>query len=203
MLYSQDTRPSPGHARDGHLHREDPFGHRRFCGAELAARATVDLADSTASELHVIHVGVVPNFLIKDPAAVGYDCKLYEELERESREVLRKLTWRVKVAGGTVAHLRMGRPDQEIVELGASMIVMGSRGHGGLRRVLRRSVSDQVIRHAPCPVLVVRPEKDARETAPSLRKSSIARYETPNKLSARRRVRRAVLPRSRKVETTS
>lgn len=140
--------------------------------AELAARAAVDLADSTGSELHVIHVGVVPNFLIKDPAAVGYDCKLYEDLERESREVLRKLTWRVKVAGRTVAgaHLRMGRPDQEIVELGeeigAGVIVMGSRGRGGLRRILAGSVSDQVIRHAPCPVLVVRPEKGARETAP-------------------------------------
>ncbi len=133
----------------------------------------VDLADSTDSELHVIHVGVVPNFLIKDPAAVGYDCKLYEKLERESREVLRKLTWRVKVAGGTVAgaHLRVGRPDQEIVELsqeiGASIIVVGSRGRGRLRQVLAGSVSDQVIRHAPCPVLVARPAKDACETAPS------------------------------------
>jgi nucleotide-binding universal stress UspA family protein len=33
---------------------------------------------------------------------------------------------------------------------------MGSRGHGGIRRALLGSVSDPVVRHAHCPVLVVR-----------------------------------------------
>jgi nucleotide-binding universal stress UspA family protein len=41
-------------------------------------------------------------------------------------------------------------------ELGAWMIVMGSRGHGGIRRVLMGSVSDCVVRHAHCPVMIVR-----------------------------------------------
>jgi nucleotide-binding universal stress UspA family protein len=45
-------------------------------------------------------------------------------------------------------------------ELGADLIVMGCRGHGGIRRVIEGSVSDGVIRHARCPVLVVRPEKE-------------------------------------------
>jgi nucleotide-binding universal stress UspA family protein len=40
---------------------------------------------------------------------------------------------------------------------------MGSRGLGGVRRALMGSVSDSVVRHAPCPVLVVRPE-DTRAT---------------------------------------
>jgi nucleotide-binding universal stress UspA family protein len=44
-------------------------------------------------------------------------------------------------------------------ELGADLIVMGSRGLGGVRRALMGSVSDSVVRHAHCPVLVVRPEK--------------------------------------------
>lgn len=37
---------------------------------------------------------------------------------------------------------------------GADVIVLGSRGHGGLRRAVLGSVSDHVIRHAPCSVLV-------------------------------------------------
>ena len=41
-------------------------------------------------------------------------------------------------------------------ELGAGMIVVGSRGLGGVRRALMGSVSDSVVRHAHCPVLVVR-----------------------------------------------
>jgi nucleotide-binding universal stress UspA family protein len=134
--------------------------------AELATIRAVDLAQSTDSELHVVHVGVVPTLLVSYPGALGYDGKLYEQLEEESRELLRKESWRVKAAGGTVAgaHLRMGSADLEIVglaeELGADLIVMGCRGHRGIRRAIEGSISDGVIRHAPCPVLVVRPEKE-------------------------------------------
>jgi nucleotide-binding universal stress UspA family protein len=43
-------------------------------------------------------------------------------------------------------------------ELGAGLIVMGSRGLGRIRRALMGSVSDSVVRHAHCPVMVVREE---------------------------------------------
>jgi hypothetical protein len=39
---------------------------------------------------------------------------------------------------------------------GADLAVLGSRGLGGMRRALIGSVSDSVVRHADCPVLVVR-----------------------------------------------
>lgn len=138
--------------------------------AELAALRAVELAQKTDSELHVVHVGLVPSFLMSDPATRTYDRSLYEEMEEESRELLRKLSWRVKVAGGTVAgtHLRMGEVDLEIVglakELEAGLIVMGCRGHRGIRRAIEGSISDAVIRHAPCPVLVVRSHERAEAT---------------------------------------
>jgi len=138
--------------------------------AELAALRAVELAQSTDSELHVVHVGLVPSFLMSDPATRGYDRRLYEEIEEESRELLRKMSWRVKVAGGTVAgaHLRMGEVDLEIVglakKLEAGLIVMGCRGHRGIRRAIAGSISDAVIRHAPCPVLVVRSHEGAEAT---------------------------------------
>ena len=134
--------------------------------AELAAQRAVDLVQRTGSELHVVYVEPMPNFLLGGGGTPGYDRMLYERIEQESRELLRRLSWRVKVAGGTVAgsHLRMGPVDLEIVglarELGADLIVMGSRGRRGIRRVIEGSISDAVIRHAPCPVLVVRsPER--------------------------------------------
>jgi nucleotide-binding universal stress UspA family protein len=54
----------------------------------------------------------------------------------------------------------MGTPAAEVVdlaeELGVGLIVVGSRGLGGIRRALIGSVSDSMVRHAHCPVLVVR-----------------------------------------------
>ena len=62
----------------------------------------------------------------------------------------------------TEAHLMSGRADEEIIflaeQVGADLVVVGSRCLGGLRRTLVGSVSDSVVRHAHCPDLVVRRE---------------------------------------------
>jgi nucleotide-binding universal stress UspA family protein len=132
--------------------------------AELATRKAVDLANGTDSELHVVHVGQLPNFLMKDLDTLGFDRTLYDKIERESLEMLWRLTWRVKAASGTVAgaHLRMGGVAEEIValakDLEANLIVMGSRGHGGVRRAIEGSISDVIVRRAHCPVMTVRTE---------------------------------------------
>ena len=138
-------------------------------GAELAASRAVELVQRTGSELHLVHVGCAPVFLMSYPGALGYNRILYEQIEGEARGLLRKLAWRVKVAGGDVAgaHLRMGEVDLEIVglakKLGVDLIVMGCRGRGGIRRAAGGSVSDAVIRNAPCPVLVV-PSNEMAQT---------------------------------------
>jgi nucleotide-binding universal stress UspA family protein len=131
--------------------------------AQLAATTAADLAKSTGSELHVVHVGEMP--LVYHPERHAYRAE-YEEHEKEAQQLLEAEVERVKEAGATVAqsHLRMGRADaradEEIVELAqsidAGLIVMGSRGQGRLRRALVGSVSDSVIRHAHCPVTIVR-----------------------------------------------
>ena len=72
--------------------------------------------------------------------------------------------------------LREGVVPQEIValaeELEVGLIVLGSRGRGGIRRALMGSVSDSVVRHAHCPVMVcVRRRNDQPNTKePSLPK---------------------------------
>jgi nucleotide-binding universal stress UspA family protein len=94
------------------------------------------------------------------------DHEFDEELEyyarRAAQELLDTAVRKVHSLGGAVAqaHLMEGRAPQEIVSLaedsGIGVIVMGSRGRGGLSRTLMGSVSDSVVRHAHCPVLVVR-----------------------------------------------
>jgi len=48
-------------------------------------------------------------------------------------------------------------------ELKVDVIVVGSHGRGAIERLLLVSVSDQVVRHAPCPVLVIRPTPDKND----------------------------------------
>ena len=132
--------------------------------AELAATVVADLAQSSGSKLHVVAVfpaaGYVhPYYEVRFPEAA-------EQLRREGREeaqlVLDEQVKHVREAGENIpeAHLRTGEPEKEIValaeELGVDLITMGSRGLGGIRRALMGSVSDAVVRHAHCPVLVVR-----------------------------------------------
>jgi nucleotide-binding universal stress UspA family protein len=97
-----------------------------------------------------------------------------EQLSSDARELLDAEVEQVKAQGGTVAeaHLGVGAPDREIVnlaeEIGVGLIVLGSRGRGGIRRALMGSVSNSVVRHAHCPVLMVRREKSERKEESNL-----------------------------------
>ena len=139
--------------------------------ADLAARTAADLAQKTNSELHVVYAfGIAPVGPPVYPEATDLQSVEYEAeseqrqriSEQRAREVLEAEVQKVRSFGATVAqgHLIEGRVAPEIVglaeEIGAGLIVMGSRGLGGIRRALMGSVSDSVVRHAHCPVMVVR-----------------------------------------------
>lgn len=134
--------------------------------ATLAAQTAADICEKTGSELHVAHVLPVTKLYSNVDMTLVRGIDRYEEGEKEGRGLLEAQTGEVRRAGGTTAetHLRKGRPDQEIValaeELDAGLIVIGSRGLGGVRRALMGSVSDSVVRHAHCPVLVIRGQED-------------------------------------------
>ena len=130
--------------------------------AELARTTAVDLANSTDSEVHVVTVAPgYPSYDIRNPAVV-------EQLRKQAQDILNEQVEKIEQSGGKVAekHLRIAERyrAQQIVQvaeyIGAGLIVMGSRGLGGVRRALIGSVSDSVVRHAHCPVMVVRPEKE-------------------------------------------
>jgi nucleotide-binding universal stress UspA family protein len=120
-----------------------------------ATKAAVDIARRRGSEIHLIHIW----HDVHTPHAHAF---VKSELRRQGREVLEMEVKRIGEKGGTVtrSHLREGRTFEEVIKLGdeldADLLMVGSRGYRGLRRMLMGSQSEDIVHHAHRPVLVVR-----------------------------------------------
>jgi nucleotide-binding universal stress UspA family protein len=123
--------------------------------AAQAREAAADLARRSDSELHLVHVW----HDVPSPYAHAF---VQRELRRQGQEVIDAQAKKIEDAGGSVAaaHLRGGRTSDEVIELteelGVGLLILGSRGHGAVRRILMGSHSEAVIHHAHVPVLVLR-----------------------------------------------
>jgi nucleotide-binding universal stress UspA family protein len=131
--------------------------------ARLAAQAAAELSKETGSEVHIAYVLPSPRELRAHHVYSQEVMRsVLEQAEGEARTFLEEQAKQLRESGGKVAetHLETGEPDKEIVklseELGAGTIVIGSRGLGAVRRALMGGVSESVVRHAHCPVFVVR-----------------------------------------------
>jgi nucleotide-binding universal stress UspA family protein len=128
--------------------------------AALAARAAIELSNRTTSELHVVHVW-------HDVPTPHFHSFVRAQLRQEAEETLQKQLERIEQTGGTVAeaHLREGRTIDEILdlseELEVGLLIVGSRGLGGVGRILLGSVSEGIVHHSRRPVLVMRGGQDA------------------------------------------
>ena len=84
------------------------------------------------------------------------------EIEKAIRETLTGKTASLlrdvpEVELSVCQHPSAGRALCEIAEdEGADLLILGSHGRSGLSRAFLGSVAEKVVRHAPCPVLVVR-----------------------------------------------
>lgn len=128
--------------------------------ASVATRAAIDISNLGGSELHVVHVFE----FIPPREYISLALRIHSPFasRREGREILDEQVSLIEGAGGTVhaSYLRMGSPVDEILntaeKIGANLVVMGSRGLGGIKRLLMGSVSERVVQYATCPVLVLR-----------------------------------------------
>jgi nucleotide-binding universal stress UspA family protein len=135
-------------------------------GTEFAAHTAIRLANSAECELHLVYVERVPGYPAYAPLSAQHlEWELHEGAERAGLERLWELDRTIRIAGGTVAgaHLRIGEVAKEVVglaeELEIELIVMDTRGRGVIGRALMGSVSDSVVRHAHCPVVVARSQE--------------------------------------------
>ena len=130
--------------------------------AALAARAAADLSERAGSELHIVHV--LPHF--HRYAYPGVTPQVYsrvlDETLRKAHDLLEEQAKSIEARGARVAetHTRRGPTADEILDLaeqlGANLIVVGSRGLGPVRGLVLGSVSGGIVHGATCPVLVLR-----------------------------------------------
>jgi nucleotide-binding universal stress UspA family protein len=144
--------------------------------SEVAARAAVELANDTGAQLHLVHIGESrPAYPPPTAGGPPMPSASKEEICQAAQSLLDREVEQISGTGGKIeeAHLRMGRPEEEILRLSeeiiAGLIVLGNQGLGGrfsrMKRFVMGSVSENVARYARCSVMVVR--KDLYDRPPS------------------------------------
>jgi nucleotide-binding universal stress UspA family protein len=129
--------------------------------ALAAMREALELAARTGDELLVVTVWQELH------AALGIPVSVEPEREAARERAARAVVLAEDVGLEPEVSIRHGRPGEQICsvarERDVRMIVVGSRGAGPVAGALLGSVSTYLIRHAPCPVLVVRTAADRIE----------------------------------------
>ncbi|MBI4674511.1 MAG: universal stress protein [Chloroflexi bacterium] len=148
-------------------------------GSELAEQVlphVSQLAGCTGAEIVLLRVPSEPvyDYLVPDPdltAEVRRDIEMgaqvyLDEIASELRAM--NLNTSTVVVWGAPVHDTIV---QAARELKADLIAMSTHGRSGLARMVIGSVADEIVRHAPAPVLLVRPEIPRVEHAKGYKKS--------------------------------
>lgn len=132
-------------------------------GSQGALHLAIRLANEHHAELVVMHVWHVPTTGLGEfPFPHG----LAEQIVGQARRALDAAVQEARQAGVTTvtSQLTKGVPGWTIIaavndDPVVDLVVVGTHGRTGLARVLIGSVAEYIVRHAPCPVLVVRPDQ--------------------------------------------
>jgi nucleotide-binding universal stress UspA family protein len=131
--------------------------------ANLAADQAMELARCMDAEVLFFHViPALPPYVNKynDRLGGAYQ-QIHDELQAAGEEIMERARNEYGSRGVMIdTRIIWGNPAMEICreakEGRYDLIVMGSRGLGEIKGYLMGSVSNRVVRHAPCPVLIVR-----------------------------------------------
>lgn len=129
--------------------------------ATLAERQAVRLALALGAEVVLLHVAAEAA-LWRESVFTADLRSVFEAQRKWAQEALAQRAVALANEGVTARDVvKVGAAWSEIVRFAtdehADMIVMGTQGRTGLERLLLGSVAERVVRHAPCPVLTVRP----------------------------------------------
>lgn len=126
-----------------------------------ALSTAVEEAELRNADLRIVTAWEMPPAVV---AGFAFDSGFYQQSMAEAKQHAETIA---SEAAAEVARLRpaisceqrvvQGHPAEVLLKEAkdATLIVMGTRGHGGFTGLLLGSVTQQVVHHAPCPVLVV------------------------------------------------
>jgi nucleotide-binding universal stress UspA family protein len=129
-----------------------------------ALRFAVSEGEHHGVPVVVVHAWQLPPWPPVDPLVTAPPdyAELIPRIEEGAERLLARMVEEVvgeREAGVRVEQLPVEGPPAGVLLDTArrgDLLVVGSRGHGGFTRLLLGSVSEQVARHAPCPVVIHR-----------------------------------------------
>ena len=134
-----------------------------------AVRWAARLADEGGASLHLLHaIDFAPAFApALPPEAVEIESRVTKLAAAQLTALANRLKSEAPKVGEVQTHLLRGVPASGIVDqaedLRADLIVMGTHGHTGLTHLLIGSIAEKTLRHAGCPVLVVKEPDPSNE----------------------------------------
>ena len=130
-------------------------------GSELSERVIQTLQElqlQSATKIILSHVVPPPESnleMVADRPQTDLEAVPYRNIEKQLQ------SYQANLPGESELEIVSGDPAEEIIRLAniyqADLIVIGSRGLTGVKRIIQGSVSSQVVEEAPCSVLVVKP----------------------------------------------
>lgn len=127
-------------------------------GSELALNHAVKMARESRGRLLLVHV---ISAVFAYPLEVGFG-DVFEAMERDARSSMKRLIRRKGLKPGECRSVFVRGADTALAIANlaarsrASMIVMGSHGRTGLKRLMLGSVAERTLRYAKCPILIVK-----------------------------------------------